>query len=226
MEEIASHYEDKEYKKIDDNRDFVIRYILLHLEKLIGKVDSVIDIGCSLGAWLRVFKQNGVMDISGVDGDWIPKEYLLIPEKNFKAQNLEEPLNFPMKFSLALCLETAEHLSEERAEGLIDDLTKISDKVLFSAAIPFQGGRNHINEQWPDYWIDKFEERGYVTIDFRQEIKCLKDAWWYPQNLFLFIQKETLSQYSLINFGRPSFTYIHNSLLERIDKCRLQAQLI
>ena len=37
--------------------------------------------------------------------------------------------------------------------------------VVFSAAIPFQGGANHVNEQWQDYWAARFEELGYVSLD-------------------------------------------------------------
>jgi hypothetical protein len=41
---------------------------------------SVIDVGCGLGTWLSVFYQHGVEDIWGIDGDWVNKKKLEIPE--------------------------------------------------------------------------------------------------------------------------------------------------
>ena len=44
---------------------------------------------------------------------------------------------------------------------LVATITKHGDAVLFSAAIPGQGGQDHLNEQWPEYWQKKFEVNGY-----------------------------------------------------------------
>jgi len=38
---------------------------------------------------------------------------------------------------------------------------QIIDNVLFSAAIPNQGGTGHINEQWQEYWAEKFYANGF-----------------------------------------------------------------
>jgi len=38
--------------------------------------------------------------------------------------------------------------------------------VLFAAGLPLQGGTNHINEQWPEYWWKHFKARGYEVVDF------------------------------------------------------------
>jgi hypothetical protein len=59
-------------------------------------------------------------------------------------------------FDLAICLEVAEHLPPEAAEGFIDSLTRLAPVVLFSAAITFQVGNQHLNGQWPDYWATLF----------------------------------------------------------------------
>jgi hypothetical protein len=39
----------------------------------------------------------------------------------------------------------------------------MEEVVLFSAAIPFQGGVGHINEQWPDYWVKYFSKTGVCS---------------------------------------------------------------
>jgi len=39
-------------------------------------------------------------------------------------------------------------------------LVKAAPVVLFSAAIPLQGGTEHVNEQWQSYWAKLFAEHG------------------------------------------------------------------
>ena len=87
-------------------------------------------------------------------------------KKFIETQDLENNIQIESKFDLAITLEVAEHLSEIRADSFIDDLCALSDLILFSAAIPDQGGRHHINEQWQSYWEPKrFKQRGYHVYD-------------------------------------------------------------
>src|SRR5579862_3100091 len=65
---------------------------------------------------------------------------------------LDRPFNLGRSFDLAMSFEVAEHLPPDAAKGFVDSLTRLAPLVLFSAAIPFQGGVGHINEQWPEYW--------------------------------------------------------------------------
>ncbi|WP_218117791.1 hypothetical protein, partial [Helicobacter sp. CLO-3] len=67
-----------------------------------------------------------------------------------------------------------------------------SDIVLFSAAIPYQGGTHHVNEQPPAYWADIFEKEGFVCFDIlREKLWENKDICpWYIQNILLFVSKD------------------------------------
>src|SRR5947199_5742614 len=121
---------------------------------------SVIDVGCGVGTWLSIFKEHGVDDIFGIDGDWINKKQLEIPEERFSAFDLKNVFRMNRRFDLVVCLELAEHLVTDNAEILVDSLTRLGPVVLFSAAVPFQGGTHHLNEQWPDYWVRYFQEKG------------------------------------------------------------------
>ena len=88
-----------------------------------------------------------------------------------------------------MCLEVAEHLPETAAASLVESLVNLSSVVLFSAAIPMQGGTNHINEQWPEYWRRLFQVHGYRMLDLIQR-EIWKNAavkFWYRQNTFLFV---------------------------------------
>lgn len=158
---------------------------------------SVLDVGCGVGAWLDVFQQHGVADIFGVDGSYVDPQTLEIPAACFVAHDLTQPLHLARRFDLVMSLEVAEHVPSTCAEAFVDSLTAHSTAVLFSAAIPFQGGTHHVNEQWPGYWIERFQRRDYVALD------CLRQPfwdntqveWWYTQNMLLFVRQERLADY-------------------------------
>src|SRR5262249_16591961 len=77
-----------------------------------------------------------------------------------------------------ISLEVAEHLSESAAESFVANLVLHAPAVLFSAAIPFQGGDHHVNERFPSYWAQKFAHHRYRPIDLiRPEI-------WEDESVF------------------------------------------
>lgn len=164
---------------------------------------SVIDIGCGTGAWLSVFKANNVNDIIGVDGNWVQDEMLLIPKSCFLARDLTHNLNIRRRFDLAISLEVAEHLDRKYAPHLVSTLVNLSSVIMFSAAIPFQNGIHHVNEEWPDYWAQLFSEHEFVPIDcIREKIWNNKGvAWWYAQNILLFADKKHVLENSKLKSG-------------------------
>jgi len=187
------------------------RVILPIIQHLVSP-NSVLDVGCGIGTWLKVVQELGLIDFFGVDGEYVDRTLLrkFIDEINFKSVDLRMPLDLDRKFDLAICLEVAEHLPLDSADVLIDSLCKHSKTILFSAAIPFQGGQNHLNEQSPSYWIEKFEQRGYQVYDpIRSVVWERKDVdVWYKQNMLLFSTIE-------FNLSRPTFTHIvHPELFE------------
>lgn len=149
---------------------------------------SVLDVGCGVGSFLRVFTENGAADVQGVDGDYVPRDRLLIDPALFRGHDLGTPLDFGRRFDLAMSLEVAEHLPDEKAGLFVDNLVRHAGVVLFSAAIPGQGGTHHVNEQWPSYWRELFAARGYRAYDpFRGRIWDDGSVeYWYRQNLLLF----------------------------------------
>lgn len=151
---------------------------------------SVIDVGCGVGTWLAVFAARGVADICGVDGAHVDRRLLQIPPDRFLARDLRRRLRIGRRFDLVVSLEVAEHLPARCARGFVDSLTSLGSAVLFSAAIPFQGGHGHVNEQWPAYWAARFRARGYTLVDgIRQRVWDRADVeWWYAQNILLFVR--------------------------------------
>lgn len=158
---------------------------------------SVVDIGCGTGTFLKVFKDCGISDVLGVDGPWgsEPLRNQNLNPHEFKTSNLEDVLTFERRFDLAVCLEVAEHLSPAAAGNIVATLTEASDVVWFSAAVPYQGGQNHFNEQPLSYWVNLFEARGYVLAD------VLRPLWWNQGSAFVWYRQNSV----LFLRGSPKF---------------------
>ncbi len=189
----------------------------------------VVDVGCGTGEWLRMFMECGVTDVLGVDGEWIMPERLKIPPQCFTRHDLRTPLRLDERFDLVVSLETAEHLPEAAAATFVESLTGLGPVVLFSGAIPFQGGTGHVNEQWPDYWATHFRRHGYVAIDcLRQQIwNNPTVAWYYAQNLMLFVEEGHWQRYAALrayngDIGNAPLPLVHPGMyLDKVKQIRL-----
>ncbi|MCR9140446.1 MAG: class I SAM-dependent methyltransferase [Alphaproteobacteria bacterium] len=174
--------------------DYIDGGVKRSAEALIGilqpelKPDSVIDFGCGRGLWLAEWTRNGVDDVIGVDGDYVARERLSISESRFEARDLTKRIDLARKFDLCMSLEVAEHLKPEASEAFIETLVRHSDCVLFSAAVPGQGGEFHINERPLEFWRALFRQHGYSAYDFVRP--ALKDKYevepWYRYNTILY----------------------------------------
>jgi SAM-dependent methyltransferase len=149
---------------------------------------SVVDVGCGLGTWLAVFARHGINDLCGIDGEHVDRSQLEVPESMFVAQDLSEPLDMSRRYDLAVCLEVAEHLSEPAGRALVKALGQIAPAVLFSAAIPLQGGTGHVNERWQAYWAALFRNEGLFPVDCIRPVLWSDDRvdYWYRQNALLY----------------------------------------
>lgn len=161
---------------------------------------SILDVGCGTGEWLSVFKTSpGVSTVKGVDGNYVSRELLAIDNSEFFPIDLLKPFDLSEKFDLVISLEVAEHLPFSSAAAFVKSLVKHSDAIVFSAAIPGQGGVQHINEQYPEFWSSLFAECSYDTFDcIRPKIANIRDIeWWYRQNCLVFAKRDSQAWNSL-----------------------------
>ena len=159
-----------------------------HLFEEASRPAAVADFGCGRGAWVRQWLNLGVPEVLGVDGEYVPREKLLISTNRFLSADLSKPFDIGRRFDLVQCLEVAEHIAPECADTLVGNLVQHADVVIFSAATPGQGGEHHVNERPHSFWRQQFGARGYGMYDAirpvigdRAEIEP-----WYRYNTFVF----------------------------------------
>jgi SAM-dependent methyltransferase len=148
----------------------------------------IADVGCGTGTWLAAALETGSVEAFGYEGDWVRGDMLDDGRIAFTPHDLELPCTGP-EVDLAISLEVAEHLSPARAEPFVAELTAMAPAVLFSAAIPGQGGVGHRNEQWQSYWAEKFAARGFGAFDVIRPRIWTDSAIpaWYRQNIILYL---------------------------------------
>jgi SAM-dependent methyltransferase len=156
-------------------------------------VRSIVDFGCGPGAWLAAFRDfQPQAELLDVDHPGARAYQLLISNEHLVEADLSADINLRRSFDLCVSLEVAEHLSESSAESFVRTLTNHSDTILFSAAIPMQGGTGHVNCQWPSYWNELFVSRGFRCFDrVRSQIwKKEAIALHYRQNTLIFSRRD------------------------------------
>ncbi len=192
-------YTEQFFNSLNDGSLQSAREVVPFVMKLL-QPKRVVDVGCGLGAWLSVFQENGIQDFLGMDGEYINTSQLCIPLSNFLSHDLRTEIKLEKEFDLAMSLEVAEHLPNENAEDFVELLTSLAPVVLFSAAVPYQPGDDHVNTQWLEYWMELFKHKGYIPVDclrmrFWQNQKV---KWWYAQNALLFVKESHLEKYPLL----------------------------
>src|SRR5262249_31929851 len=112
----AAHvYEDKFFDYIEQGSDRSAQAIVPLIRRLLGSA-SVLDVGCGRGVWLKRWTDAGVSDITGVDGDYVPRTTLAIPATRFIAHDLSQPFDLKRRFDLVQSLEVAEHVAAPFAD--------------------------------------------------------------------------------------------------------------
>lgn len=189
-EDLAKHYDTRFYETYGNYSRQSAAVVVPIINKLI-RPRSVLDVGCGVATWLAEWIDQGVTDVLGLDGEYVSTADLQIGTSQFQAVDLRNPFSLGRTFELVECLEVAEHLDESCAEGLVESIGRHADTVLFSAAIPGQGGAHHVNEQWPSYWVEKFSRSGFRAFDVIRPLIWgdAKVNTWYRQNTLLFSRK-------------------------------------
>lgn len=206
-------YTERYYNRISESAIVSAKQVFSALESLGINPKTVIDIGCGVGEWGK----NAPFHYIGVDHK-VPKRALIIPEDQYVEYDLTSANSFPVpgKFDLVLCLEVLEHIPLQFADQVVSLLCSLGNQVLFSAAIPFQGGVGHVNEQWQSWWAEKFSKNSFYPApkDIRPIIREMELVdIWYRQNAILYERNGT---------GTPVTDYVHPQMYMNVARSLIE----
>lgn len=146
---------------------------------------KVVDIGCGPGTYVYSLIDNDVNAYGyDIDDRVEGKDYL-------KKLSLFEVND---KSDVVICLEVAEHIETSLSDSIVDSIIRnVNDDgmIIWTAAIPGQGGVGHINCQTKEYWEEKFISRGFyrdfvIENNLLEYIRSGPYMGWFLQNLIVF----------------------------------------
>lgn len=212
------NYDSEFYNNINEGSLKAARIIVPLIIDLFSP-KSVVDFGCGTGSWLSVFKNNNIPNIIGLDFGSLTHDQFETPKNSFMKVDLSEYIDLNQRYDIALCLEVAEHLPENKSRNLIGNLIRHSDIIIFSAAIPGQHGRNHLNCQYPSYWKNIFSQHMYLCFDpFRKLIwNDSSIPFWYRQNILVYVSRKVIGEYSILdNYICSDNDLVHPAMLKHV----------
>lgn len=182
---IPNHPLRCDYNTIDNEEkpqaDSIARWIERKNPKL------VYDIGCGPGTYVNSMRDRNI-NAYGFDIDVRVSGKSNLYNFDFTKNHQEIPCE------LAVCLEVAEHIDESLADMFVDNVVKSiasGGLLVWTAAIPGQGGIGHINCQPKEYWEKKLTNLGLVRIP-EMETELINEVYqsihmgWFVNNLMIF----------------------------------------
>ena len=222
----SCHYDKKFYETNYPDSKTSAQIVLNHVLNLIPGVESAVDVGCGTGVWLSVLKEKGVKTIQGYDGNWVLNaEALAIPRECLLSGRSEQVVRGRQEIRPGHLHGGGRGASRRGALAarFVRSLTRLSDIVLFSAAVPGQGGTNHSNEQWPSYWSNLFRNTNFEVVGVLRGM-IWDDVRVPPtgtnKNILLFLNVTTRSDLieSLRHDCKPPLCVIHPELYSFKDR--------
>lgn len=174
-----------EYQKHRYN-SYISQSLCKLLAETLPKDKPVYDMGCGTGEYLEYLQERG-FEVTGIDGTPGISDFANV---NVIEQDLSEPMEAPERKGSVLCIEVAEHIPENKAGTLLDNINRFADKfVVLSWAIPGQGGVGHVNERPNEFVVSKMKKRGFVLVEdmtkkWREETG--KDLQWFRNTMMVF----------------------------------------
>jgi hypothetical protein len=132
------------------------------LKSLFPEVVSCADIGAGAGGYVRECSKVGY-SVIGYEYSVIGRILALLQLVRLNKFDCNNRSSWPeIRVDMVFSIEVAEHLPKELAGSFVECITRCSDLVLFTAALPNQPGQGHVNCQPLSYWREKFESLGFT----------------------------------------------------------------
>lgn len=194
-----SHADHWQEKRLSANK------VCSYIAQIYRPLRSVLDVGCGVGLFLAEANKLGADIINGVEAEWLDDDLLVVDRSCIRHHDLTKPLDMQCTYDLVISLEVGEHLPAIAAETYVASLVRHGRMILFSSAIPHQGGVHHVNEQWPEYWARLFVKHNYHFVDI------VRPHFWYDREMILYIRQNAfLVAHAETILANPTLLAVHD----------------
>jgi hypothetical protein len=164
------------------------KWICNFLNEKVFNYESIIDMGCGLGNYLKDLQKFGFINLYGFEAD-IPKNKVF---DNIIQQDLTIPLDFNPK-GVVISLEVGEHIPADYMNIYLNNICNNCNNYLITSwAIRGQAGFGHVNCLDNHEIIPHIEKRGFELLEKEtKEVRNinLDEAPWFKNTLLIFKRK-------------------------------------
>lgn len=165
-----------------------------YVSEMFPEVEHVYDFGCSGGIYVRALQERLGARATVTGFEFSPEAVAQAASPAVQLANLTEPLALikPAEPTLGYCYEVLEHIADAHWQPVLENLTRLSDVLLFTAALPGQGGTHHINCRKRLDWIRRFGQLGWVVdLDATEHlVNYMRQGYhlgWFVQNAMVLV---------------------------------------
>jgi 2-polyprenyl-3-methyl-5-hydroxy-6-metoxy-1,4-benzoquinol methylase len=120
---------------------------------------TVLDAGCAMGFLVEAFWDRGVA-ASGVDiSTYAISHVRRDMQPHCRIASLRESIEG--QYDLVTCIEVLEHMPWDDSRAAIENLSRITDTILFSSSPSDFTEPTHINVHQPIVWLEQFSSVGF-----------------------------------------------------------------
>ena len=156
------------------------------LPTILQESSSIVDFGCGDGSYIKHI--HSTLDIKTKAFDGNPHVNKIT--NGFATQlDLSQPFNLNEKFDVVMSLEVAEHIPTQYESIYINNIINHTNKyIIISWAIPYQGGKGHVNERSNTYVINTFQNKNFKHLEsISNHLRnCVTNCHWFKNTLFVF----------------------------------------
>ena len=137
-----------------------------------GDSKNVLEVGCSIGAFAKIFKERG-FKVTAVDiSEFIIKKAKKLQAGiNFQVLDIEKDINLKEKFDYILAFEVLEHLKKpQKALFNMKSVLKTNGVIVFSTPLPTKqtlADPMHINVHSTQFWLDLGRKIGFKNVYYK-----------------------------------------------------------
>ncbi len=139
---------------------------------------SLLDLGCGLGAYAKFFEEKGTK-VNAVEGADLHEREIFRP---IWKKDLTKPVKLKGSWEVILCLEVGEHIPPEKTETFVKNIP--SGILILSWAVPGQGGVGHVNCLPNEEVLKLFPER---TCDWEisKKLRKASSLRWFKNTIMV-----------------------------------------
>lgn len=133
-------------------------YLAKWIGQFLPREQTIIDMGCGLGSYIKYFQDIGFKKVLGIEGTLLDNFEI----EKIAVMDLTKEIKIKLEANV-LCLEVGEHIPEHHLPAFIKNITdpvSRGQKLILSWAVPGQEGIGHVSCRTNEWVIDQVSSRG------------------------------------------------------------------